>query len=260
MMLHGLKQIGLIFCLITGAVNAAPTAKKYGEGRHRGNAAIESTLAEGFSQCNLAGVSVPLCPSGTTCLTPPPQKTSTVVAVALGVGTQNYTCASPNAVPVANGAIATLYDVSCTAVYNSASTHLLAPLVIKAGVQKVQDATSTTAPIPLGLGYPKIGTHYFAPNAQTPVFELESNGTTKSKKKFVGARLEGIAAPPTALAGTVDWLKLGRSSGKESESNGVQFVYRVYTAGGKPPATCADVAKAGGEIIVEYATEYWFYD
>lgn len=194
---------------------------------------------------------VPLCSSYGTCLTPPPRR-SRPVAVVLGVGTQNYTCSSPTATPTPNGALATLYDISCLVGAYPKAAHSLGTVVMRAGLHTLQDVAKGN--VPLGLGYPKVGEHHFAPDAMTAVFNVQLG---KRCLKFVGGRVEGIAAPGNALEGTIDWLKLGRKPGSERESRGVKFVYRVYTAGGKPPATCEGIK---GEHTVNYATEYWFYD
>ncbi|KAF8423301.1 hypothetical protein EV426DRAFT_603009 [Tirmania nivea] len=192
---------------------------------------------------------VPLCSSYGTCLTPPP-KHSRPVAVVLGIGTQNYTCSSPTQGPTANGAIATLYDITESAGLTPDAAHALSAVVM------TLSTTQNIGNIPDGLGYPKIGEHHFELHGgvAVAVFNIRVRG---KDLKFVGGKLEGIAPPANSVPGTVDWLKLGRTAGSEKKSRGIKFVYRVYTAGGKAPATCGDIQ---GEHTVNYATEYWFYN
>lgn len=49
------------------------------------------------------------------------------------------------------------------------------------------------------------------------------------------------------------WLKLTARSGA---TGNLEEVYRVNTAGGNPPATCAGMPAT---FEVQYAAEYWFY-
>ena len=197
-----------------------------------------------------------------SCLSPPPSG-SKLVAVALGVGTQNYTCSSSTAAPTPNGAFAILYDISCTVATVPSAAHYLSALALKADV-------FTDYPIRSSMGYTTIGIHYFEPSTKSAVFEFDLNNKSY---KFIGRRLENIPAPNQAAEGSVDWLKLGRTPGFERQSHnvkvgkipvyiGMQFkfltsmqkwVYRVLTAGGKAPNTCEGLPK---EHTVNYATEY----
>ena len=133
-----------------------------------------------------------------------------MVAVALGIGTQNYTCSSESATPTPNGALATLYDISCTVATVPSAAHCLGALALKA------DVHSGDPPIPPGMGYKEIGTHYFLPDAKTAIFKFDLNNKSF---EFAGGRLENIPAPYDAVTGTVDWLKLGRTPGLD-ESQG----------------------------------------
>ncbi|RAL60788.1 hypothetical protein DID88_009893 [Monilinia fructigena] len=76
------------------------------------------------------------------------------------------------------------------------------------------------------------------------------------------AKSDAIPAPAGASIGqndqgfgAVPWLKLTARNGA---TGGLQEVYRVNTAGGNPPATCAD--RLGSNFNVQYAAEYWFYE
>ena len=71
-------------------------------------------------------------------------------------------------------------------------------------------------------------------------------------KKVEGADL---VAPVDSSGGKtgVNWLKLVDKGG----SRGVNEVYRVNTAGGKPPATCDGQPEL---ITSSYATLYYFFE
>lgn len=170
--------------------------------------------------------------------------------VLLGRGTQNYTCtdSSETTIPTGGGAVATLYDASCLAATFPALLHQLPnALVGMSGATGRQRIVRDAA---------LVGHHYFAPNFATPVFDLRLKpGQTGI---FTGARDAGVPAavgaarggPPDQQFGAVDWLRLKTLPG---QSVGYQMVYRVHTAGGKPPPTCKDRPTT---ITIEYATEY----
>ena len=116
---------------------------------------------------------------------------------------------------------------------------------------------------------PKVGVHYFYPDASTPVFDVNEITTAAKKGRFVGKRSENITAPGDANTGVapnafgaVDWLKLvstdtvRTASGEVFASNGYKTVYRVETAGGKPPGTCQG-RPAHFEIL--YSAQYCGY-
>lgn len=179
--------------------------------------------------------------------------------LAVGHGTQNYTCADSTAKskPVANGAHAQLYDASCFASLIPGILNWLPYLFLhKPQVIQVDRL-------------PKVGVHYFY-DTTTPVFDVNEITTTAKKGRFVGKRSENITAPSdanTGLApdafGAVDWLKLvstdtvKTASGEVFASNGYKTVYRVETAGGKPPATCQGRA---AHFEIPYAAQYWLYN
>ena len=100
---------------------------------------------------------------------------------------------------------------------------------------------------------PLLGHHYFN-GAGQPTFDLGSTGLLVAKK--VG----DIPAPPGACPGqlnqgfgAVDWLALADAGG----SRGLSGVYRVITAGGKAPPSCAGQSAT---IEVQYAALYWFFE
>jgi hypothetical protein len=172
--------------------------------------------------------------------------------IALGVGTQNYTCAStPNsatAAPVQVGAKAVLFDAGQFFQKLPIMINKLPPLSLGLYTMTGQpDMTSIT-------GGAVLGDHYFNAAGQ-PVFDL-----TKVGAKLTAKKLANVAAPADACAGprnagAVDWLLLTDVGGGASYGC-LSHVYRVVTAGGNKPATCAGKT---GTFEVPYTTEYWYY-
>ncbi|KAF1983253.1 hypothetical protein K402DRAFT_338646 [Aulographum hederae CBS 113979] len=190
---------------------------------------------------------------------PTPADSLTLKYVLLGVGTQNYTCASSTSttIPVANGALADLFDFS---------PFLAGPTPL------VTSNMQTVPPLALSLShtYPqmfdnlrlkKIGRHFFAAGG-VPTFDL--TGVSPRGTKISGKKIAGTPAPAGACSGTegegaVDWLYLtdaGLGGATTSANLKGGAVYRVETAGGKAPATCEG---QGADVVVPYTTEYWIY-
>ncbi|KAJ5960918.1 uncharacterized protein N7479_008068 [Penicillium vulpinum] len=192
---------------------------------------------------------------------PHPSKNLTLKYVALGRGTQNYTCpsdASSNSKttvePTAVGAVATLFDASCIAASSLALLHEVPALISKTPVGSlafmatlVSQGTRSTNLI--------IGEHYFNDGGD-PVFDMELSG---SDSWIAASKIASTPAPKSKsrsrsrskTPGDVPWLKLGQKKG-----NGIQEVYRVVTSLGDSPSTCAGQKTT---IEVDYAAEYWFY-
>lgn len=194
---------------------------------------------------------------------PSPLSNLTLKYVALGRGFQNYTCANSSALPVSNGAVATLYDVSSMVSASSSAADKFPAIAVYQPIQP-----SGASPLTLTAAYqipavheafPVLGYHYFDSTA-TPTFNLSS---TRSHALLYGKKIADIKAPSTAsvgMAGTgaVDWLDLIAKKG----SVGLGQVYRVSTAGGNPPGTCAgqDADGSGaGSVVIDYSALYWFY-
>ena len=120
---------------------------------------------------------------------------------------------------------------------------------------------------PLGSGSIISGHHYFS-NATTPTFNLVSDAANYGI--FFSQKTANATAPPTAARGpdgskAVPWLKLEVESPaspwtieQKDLVPSVKEIYRVNTAGGAAPATCAGLP-TGTIIQKEYAAEYWFY-
>lgn len=185
---------------------------------------------------------------------PLPAAGLTLKHVAIGRGTQNYSCPTTNttAPPVALGATATLYNASCIA---STYPDLLA-LLPGVSLTYTSTSTDTTTAAPPSLSIS--GHHYFS-NSTTPTFNLDT--TTEALGFAPCAKNASVAAPAGAIVGqggvgngAVPWLKLLTRQGA---TGNLEEVYRVNTAGGNPPLTCAGMAST---FEVQYAAEYWFYE
>ncbi|KAI9791409.1 MAG: hypothetical protein M1816_003977 [Peltula sp. TS41687] len=206
--------------------------------------AREAPNFPGAPPCDLSKAMMPIAPTPL----PPPSDGLTLTHVAIGRGTQNYTCAPGASKPVAAGALAKLYNATCTAATYPDLLALVPNAVLSFNTPSDDDKTMSPSSLFLS------GHHYF-PDPTTPVFDM---GTKKDFYGFaVCAKSAQSPAPPDAPKGpnglgSVPWLKLGDKGG----SSGIKEVYRVNTAGGVPPATCDDHQ---GDFQVDYAAEYWFY-
>jgi len=165
----------------------------------------------------------------------------TLTLIAIGRGTQNYTCpgtAGAGAAPTAIGAAAVLYNVNCWAA--GATAAQLADVTAAAAAQSAGsvlfDAFGAVA-----------GSHYFAANS-APTFDVPSLGGATAFKKAAA-----VPAPATA-ANAVAWLALTQAPGQEDKP--MLSVYRLETSNGAAPATCGTIT---GAFQVQYAAEYWFY-
>lgn len=187
---------------------------------------------------------------------PAPSRGLKLKYVALGRGTQNYTCSSSDksASPVAIGAVATLFDASCLASHNPSILHELPSAMRTVSTDALglfamllSQMTSRTSS---GL---ILGEHYFT-GTGAPMFDLRIGG----HKDWLQAK-KGSSVPAPSQSSShskegdhsVPWLKLGFADGL-----GIREVYRIHTSGGQPPASCKGQKES---IEVEYAAEYWFY-
>ncbi|ORY13817.1 hypothetical protein BCR34DRAFT_623602 [Clohesyomyces aquaticus] len=225
------NTITLILALAPAAIFAAPT---------RVSEALTKAIED--SNCDLSGLKMPIVTAPTPLPSPAPGLTLSHVAV--GRGTQNYTCpqGNPQATPSAVGAIAELFNATCWTVR--------APEVFAKSSAIALNYTTPTGP--LADAY-KSGHHLFTA-AGVPWFVLNTDahhyGDVQAKKNA------SSSAPADAVLGSngmgsVPWLKLNAVSGDYKE------VYRLNTAGGQPPKTCAGYE---GNFEVQYAAEYWFWN
>ncbi|PBP28878.1 malate dehydrogenase [Diplocarpon rosae] len=257
-----LAQIWLVSALCAGAL-AAPTLTTAGSARKPANRKILSDYFRMLGRKIQAGrdmAEAPVCNMENAVLpvaypTPLPPVTEGLFLkhVSVGRGTQNYTCDVGNAtaIPVATGAVATLYNASCVA---AAYPDLLAAL---SNVSLQFNLTSadqkTLSPSTLSIS----GHHYFT-NTTTPEFNLNTVGLDLGvapcqKNASVPAPVGATKGQADLGFGTVPWLKLSTRSGA---TGGLSEVYRVNTAGGNPPTSCIGQPAA---FEVQYAAEYWFY-
>ncbi|KAL8841239.1 MAG: hypothetical protein Q9205_004298 [Flavoplaca limonia] len=214
--------------------------------------------------CNIGNPSMPTIPD-----LPPVTQGLTLYHVAIGRGTQNYTCdpKDPNSIPVAAGASATLYNTTCMS--------SIAPLAMA-------QLTGSALSMPTPKGNERLfpaqafvsGQHYFTGPA--PTFNLHTNSHNYGIQ-FAGL-LNKVPVPEQMIqpdqnvgkdgSKPVPWLKLSSSNALSdtapgvaqqalsSDGSPVEEIYRVNTAGGSPPKTCDGMKK---DFEVEYAAEYWFW-
>ncbi|KAI1371537.1 hypothetical protein F4677DRAFT_309787 [Hypoxylon crocopeplum] len=172
--------------------------------------------------------------------------------VAIGRGTQNYTCDTTNAtaVPAAVGAVATLFNASCIASTYPDLLQLLPKLALQFDLTAKED--SRMGPTNLIIS----GKHFFT-NTTTPFFNLDTN---QYKIGEAGCAKDSQAdAPADAPKGrngekAVPWLRLKTRIGS---TGNLQEVYRIETAGGSAPATCTGQPAA---FEVQYSAQYWFWE
>lgn len=165
---------------------------------------------------------------------------------------QNYTCANSSATPVSIGAVASLYNASCIAASYPDLLSLLPNLALN-----YPQPVAGAAMIPSNMDLS--GHHYFA-NPTTPKFDMTADPATNlgvvTAKKV--ANSTAPAGSPLGVDGVgngaVPWLYLQSTNATTGK---VQTVYRLNTAGGAPPKTCAS---SPATFSVQYAAEYWFWE
>jgi hypothetical protein len=180
--------------------------------------------------------------------------------VAVGRGTQNYTCDTTNATaaPTATGAVATLFNASCIAgtypdLLNmlprvSLAFNLTAPT---AGAYSKNLLPSSSNNRLAPGNYVISGHHYFT-DSTTPFFNLDTDNLKLGT--IPCAKNAAVAAPANAPKGqlgekAVPWLKL---TAKDGATGRLQEVFRVETAGGSSPSTCAGMPAS---FEVEYSAQ-----
>ncbi|KAK2612899.1 hypothetical protein QQS21_001010 [Conoideocrella luteorostrata] len=195
--------------------------------------------------CDLSKAHMPVGVDGL----PSPDEGTTVRHVAVGRGTQNYTCDPNNAdaAPKTAGAKATLFNASCIAALYPDILSSISGMAVHFKLEETERLGPTVMA--------KSGVHYFS-DSSTPFFNLDTS------KEEIGqvpcAKNSSSNAPSTAAVGqlgekAVTWLRL---TTKDGTTGDIKDVYRVDTAGGSPPATCKDMP---AKFEVEYAAVYWFW-
>ncbi len=176
---------------------------------------------------------------------PAPNAGLTLQYVAIGRGVQNYTCSAVGAVPIQQGAKATLFDATALAKTDESLLHAIPAVIVYWPLPS--DSTAKFYNLDV-LG------HHFFDSASTPTFDLSAVNKIGFMQKTAA-----VSAPAGANVGpdktsAVTWLDLNNKPGYVSKS--ITQVYRVETAGGNPYATCTSTDL----MEIEYAAEYWFYN
>ncbi|KAK7047324.1 hypothetical protein VNI00_006555 [Paramarasmius palmivorus] len=200
----------------------------------------------GSLNCDVSGAIVDTAGGALTA----PQKP--VSFIALGVGTQNYTCSDAGTYASA-GALAELFDVSCfydRPMFNNLASMSFelwkrAPPSIGAGqvISALQGVDSNAI----------LGEHYFVASPSgtgiSPKWDFTSRAFKGNADAFILAAKQGGVPAPTGSA-DVDWLYLTNVQGSLADE-----VYRTHTKSGPPPASCA---AGSAPITVKYTSLYWF--
>jgi len=169
------------------------------------------------------------------------------VAVALGVGVQNYTCSAAGTFASA-GAVAKLYDISClqgNSIFATIQDKAVGPS--DRGLSLIEGALAGTTIF--------MGDHYFVTNPTgaggiSPEFDFRTGAKKGDGNGFVIVKKNlGVAAPNPA---NVDLLALDALPGFGTLG---KHVYRMDTALGQPAKTCT----AGATASVKYAAKYYVY-
>ncbi|KAK4104814.1 hypothetical protein N658DRAFT_417996 [Parathielavia hyrcaniae] len=205
---------------------------------------VQDSRSRGPPVCDLSSVSLP---AGASTMAPPSEGL-VLKHIAIGRGTQNYTCnpATPGDAPKANGAVATLFNASCAV---ATSMELAAALTRAALYFDLAQSETLGRLSPSNLG--RSGVHFFT-DSTTPFFNLDSSAW---KLGEIPCAKQGSApAPqdaPRGLSGepAVAWLKL---DAKPGATGGLQEVYRLFTVGGSPPATCEGLPST---FEIQYSTQ-----
>jgi len=202
-------------------------------------------------QCSTAPDHVDIPPNQTTIS----QSALPVSYVAVGYGTQNYTCSSAGTYTNV-GAVAKIVDISCLYSKKPAAFATIQDDVLKAW-------TASSAPLSTAIlsAVPAIeepfalGDHYFITNPVTgtglsPVWDF--TGPLRNPAAIVvAAKVAGLAAPTGHQ--DIDWVFLKKQAG--SKGSLADEVYRTDTRLGQPPATCT--FGSSPDIQVKYAAKYW---
>ncbi|KAL2162791.1 hypothetical protein VTH06DRAFT_6627 [Thermothelomyces fergusii] len=216
----------------------------------------ESRILDVAPVCDLS--QVPL-PAGAADL-PPPSTGLSLRHVAIGRGTQNYTCdvSAPDSAPQAAGAVAALFNASCLAAARPEVAGALTRAALRFSLAQSRAGAGRRQRLAPSDLRPS-GLHFFA-DATTPLFKLDLSPAARLGELPCGKNAS-VPAPPADAAASrglrgeppVPWLKL---VAKPGATGGLREVYRFHTVGGSPPASCRGMP---AEFQVDYAAQYWFY-
>ncbi|KAI4127078.1 MAG: hypothetical protein LQ338_003397 [Usnochroma carphineum] len=204
------------------------------------------------SSCNLASPTMPSI-SGL----PPVSPGLSLYHVAIGRGTQNYTCdiAHPSSAPVAVGANAGLYNTTCVSCVSPTTLQKIPAAALLLPAPKENQVLFPAQAV-------ESGHHYFT-DLTTPTFNLHTQ-ITNYGIQFAKV-LTKVPVPDSMQqlgpdqSKAVPWLKLSSANapdGLATDDSPVKEIYRINTAGGSAPTTC-DSMPASFEV--QYAAEYWFW-
>ncbi|KAK7525803.1 uncharacterized protein IWZ02DRAFT_374591 [Phyllosticta citriasiana] len=261
--MHFSPALVLLAALAPCSILAAPTKTTNLQRRTDSNTSSSSSLIdETFdisvlsqiwqqaSSCDISSVTMPLSDASSPTPLPQPAPGLTLSHVAVGRGTQNYTCSGLSATesPKALGAVATLFNATCAAA-NSPSLLYDTPAI--ALQYDIPTAASALEAYSILLS----GHHYFT-NASTPFFNLDTadhNWGVVALQKAASASAPSTGSGAAASNGSCAWLQL---AARDEPGLAWKEVYRLNTAGGNAPDTCEDI---DGDFEVQYAATYWFW-
>jgi len=211
----------------------------------------QSRLMSAAPICDLSKAVMPQAPVPL----PAPGPGLTLKHIAIGRGTQNYTCDPKNATapPSGIGAVATLFNASCVASTYPDLAKMLGRVSMQFNLTQ-SEISHKLAPSNLIVS----GKHFFIDSFKTPFFTLDTS-PERQLGEILCAKNASTPAPKDASVGqqgepAVPWLKLVTKSG---ETGGLQEVYRLETVGGSQPKTCEGMPE---HFEVQYAAQYWFYE
>jgi len=210
------------------------------------SAPILLTLGNVIETCDTSHITLPPLPSP---LTPPPS-TSKLSYVAVGFGTQNYTCGSTGTYTNI-GAVAELFDISCFA-RNTTLFDAIPRVIIDAWNNVPGNLTQDViATLQMSKHPQSFADHYFVPNGTAVAAKWDATLQTRNPNAFVIASKLDQAGAPTGNQ-DIAWVSLRGTAGQLAKQ-----VYRTNTQLGQPPANCTP---GSPEIEVKYAAIYYFFD
>ncbi|KAL9054863.1 MAG: hypothetical protein Q9162_003895 [Coniocarpon cinnabarinum] len=181
---------------------------------------------------------------------PAPDSTLALKYIAMGLGTQNYTCATSDesSSPKAVGARANLYDATSIMVA-AGNSRLGTDNTIMSSGTCAADSNNSAGDLSL------IGEHYFDSDS-VPTFDLATE-----KMLLKSQKMNATPAPEHACMGrdkspAVPWLML--QADNTGRSVGLSQVFRVETAGGNA-TTCVGMPAGPQGFQLDYAALYYLY-
>lgn len=238
-------KAGLLFSTALAIATTALAAPTFAPLRSRSLVSNSHGRRQISPSCDLDGLDSVILPVANPAL-PSPGEGLFLASIVIGRGVQNYTCGNDStAAPVANGAIAILYEASCIAMDDP---DVLASLPAQALALPLPNDPEED--LMCGAQPLERAGHHFFNSAKTPTFDFTETGDEELGLGLVTVNQRSPAPDP---ANAVPWLFLTRVDGSDGP---IQSIYRLNTAGGVAPPTCADQPAS---ISVEYAAQYWVF-